>query len=483
MADVLNSSDLKEANRDIELPFEAIIRSGHTTHHLHAQSCLRFLPRKRMVVKGQLNDQTVVAKLFFGLSAKNHLEKELAGIDGFGRAQVDTPKVVLQGRIDPGGYCVVFEWLDNAETLGQQLKQTVDPAKEVDILRAMIGTIAVMHNSGIVQHDIHPSNFLNQGGSLKVIDGGDVSSEKIGNVVPVHVALDNLALLFGQLTPHYDQHIPVLAPVYADLRGWLPEEIRLPSLLSRVQRWRQTRLNKLLKKSHRDSTDFAVYEDDFSKGMIHRSFDSNAIRILLGNPDYVMSDSYVIKSGNTTTVAIAELDGIPIVIKRYNIRSLAQQVRWSLQMSRASRSWQGAHLLSFWDINTPNPIAYIEQWKGVLRGNSYFISEHVEGPCAYDVFADQCAHRQYDHELISAFVSLFDHWAMAQVSHGDCKATNFLIKDQRPWVLDLDSLTYHSSVSAHRKAFAKDIHRFLKNWDAFPGLHAIFSDQLSRYIF
>ena len=482
MVDVLNANDLKSATRNLTFPFEVIVRCKDHAHHITVESNLRMVPGKRLVALARLNDQPVVVKLFFGGAAQDQLDREIAGNAGFKRAKVDSPEIVFQGRLDPNGYCIAFEWLEGSETLANQLKACDDIQKERDILRIIVGAVATMHNSGIVQHDIHPSNFLVQNDTLKVIDGGDVSVEKIGSEVPKHVAMDNLALLFGQLIPHYDQHIPSLLQVYTDLREWLPNEIRLADLLDRVQRWRQGRLKKVMKKVQRNSTDFAVYEDDFSKGMFKRQFDSESLRMLLGNPEYVMKDSYVIKNGNTATVAIAELDGIPIVIKRYNIRTTTQQVRWSVQKSRACRSWEGGLLLNFWGLHSPNPIAYIDQWKGMLRGNSYYIAEHIEGPSAYDLFAEQSSYRHYDNNLVNAFVSLFEHLAMAQVSHGDCKATNFLVKDNEPWVLDLDSLTYHKSARIHRAAFAKDVNRFLRNWEAFPGLHAIFKGQLERFI-
>jgi tRNA A-37 threonylcarbamoyl transferase component Bud32 len=50
------------------------------------------------------------------------------------------------------------------------------------------------------------------------------------------------------------------------------------------------------------------------------------------------------------------------------------------------------------------------------------------------------------------------------VSHGDTKASNFILKDGELMVLDLDAMKRHKSVGTFSEKFVKDLKRFQKNW-------------------
>nr|MCS5556439.1 hypothetical protein [Arenicellales bacterium] len=65
------------------------------------------------------------------------------------------------------------------------------------------------------------------------------------------------------------------------------------------------------------------------------------------------------------------------------------------------------------------------------------------------------------------------------ISHGDLKATNILLSDQGPVLIDLDVMQQHSSESAYQQAANKDVGRFLRNWQDNPVLLATARQLLS----
>ena len=67
-------------------------------------------------------------------------------------------------------------------------------------------------------------------------------------------------------------------------------------------------------------------------------------------------------------------------------------------------------------------------------------------------------------EVVALFKGLFKTMADYRISHGDTKATNFMIKDGRLFVLDLDAMTRSASKAQFREKFSKDLKRFQKNW-------------------
>ncbi|MGD9000944.1 MAG: hypothetical protein PVF75_11050, partial [Granulosicoccaceae bacterium] len=56
----------------------------------------------------------------------------------------------------------------------------------------------------------------------------------------------------------------------------------------------------------------------------------------------------------------------------------------------------------------------------------------------------------------------------------DYKATNFVITEQGPLILDLDALRRPSSAARFRKGLARDLRRFLQNWQEAPAAMTLF---------
>ena len=65
------------------------------------------------------------------------------------------------------------------------------------------------------------------------------------------------------------------------------------------------------------------------------------------------------------------------------------------------------------------------------------------------------------------------------ISHGDLKATNILLSDQGPVLIDLDAMRQHKTESTYQQAARKDINRFLRNWQDNPVLLATARQLLS----
>jgi hypothetical protein len=65
-----------------------------------------------------------------------------------------------------------------------------------------------------------------------------------------------------------------------------------------------------------------------------------------------------------------------------------------------------------------------------------------------------------------------------KISHGDMKATNFVISHGQLVVLDLDALRQHSDQSGFERAFRRDLRRFFQNWHELPEVDALFRDAI-----
>ena len=122
----------------------------------------------------------------------------------------------------------------------------------------------------------------------------------------------------------------------------------------------------------------------------------------------------------------------------------------------------------------------IEKRFGPLRSTGYYVTDFVSGPKADEFFQDSSLTKASVISLSEKFVDLFALFKSLGIHHGDCKATNFLIKDDSPWVLDLDAMCECSSPERFKKLYRVDKNRFLLNWQTHPELQRWFDDHLPR---
>jgi tRNA A-37 threonylcarbamoyl transferase component Bud32 len=61
-----------------------------------------------------------------------------------------------------------------------------------------------------------------------------------------------------------------------------------------------------------------------------------------------------------------------------------------------------------------------------------------------------------------------------KLSHGDMKATNIKVLDGKPYLIDLDSMQQHAWDFLAKKRHAKDLKRFMRNWQDQPTLYNTF---------
>src|SRR5690606_41807539 len=118
---------------------------------------LRILPGKRLVGQGVWQGQQVLAKLFVATGAERHWQRECVGIQALQRAGLATPALLARGELPGGGYYLLTEFLDGAQSLQQcwdELPEGADEHAAMGIIGEAVGSIAAMHNGGIFQADL-----------------------------------------------------------------------------------------------------------------------------------------------------------------------------------------------------------------------------------------------------------------------------------------------------------------------------------------
>lgn len=211
-----------------------------------------------------------------------------------------------------------------------------------------------------------------------------------------------------------------------------------------------------------------------------QAVDSLEFKQLLANLDAAMQAGKSLKNDATTTLARISVSQHDWVIKRYNIKHWRHALSRAFRPSRAAISWCNAHRLQQHNIKTAKPVAMIENRWGLIRHKAYLICEYHQGvECASYFQQDEpnTEQRRVMQNIIDTLSALFK----LNISHGDLKATNILIYNAAPVLIDLDGMRKHSLSFKFRRACRKDIKRFLKNWQQLPTLQNLFRQQLERW--
>ena len=137
-------------------------------------------------------------------------------------------------------------------------------------------------------------------------------------------------------------------------------------------------------------------------------------------------------------------------------------------------SWVNAHLLQFYGIPTPEPVAVIEKRWGALRKEAYFVTKLISGETGDLYFNSDKNSLEEKQSIAGLTVKLLKSIHALNISHGDLKITNIMISNLQAVIIDLDSMKQHWNQYLFNKAKKRDINRFLKNWQDNPSLAKIF---------
>lgn len=424
---------------------------------------VRRIPERRLVCRGEWDGQQVYAKLFLGDQAARYAGRDARGARALVAHGIATPALLHEGTIaGQTGQVLIYAAVADSEN-AEQAWAAAETAQRRQLATALVEKVAAHHAAGLIQTDLYLRNFLCTGDVIHTLDGDGIRVHSAP--VPWHQALPNLALLLSKFDVEDDRHIPELLQIYATRRGWHASEDMLSALHERTMATRIAVARQYAqKKVLRNCTDVRV-EQSFTRFLaMNRARQSPELLQLLENPDTCLDAPKCIrlKSGNTCTVGLIEAGDRKIVVKRYNIKNLRHGMGRLLRRTRAGVSWSNAHLLRMLNIATAEPLALLERRLGPLRREGYFLAEFVDGPDIAQALAE--AGEATRQEIAVQAARLLYRMYLLGIVHGDFKATNLKIVDGRPLLLDLDAMRLHRRTAWFERRHARDIRRFLKNW-------------------
>jgi tRNA A-37 threonylcarbamoyl transferase component Bud32 len=179
--------------------------------------------------------------------------------------------------------------------------------------------------------------------------------------------------------------------------------------------------------------------------------------------DALMQEGRVLKRDGTSFVSRVLWNGQDVVVKRYNHRGLWHSLRHTIKGSRARRNWRNAHRLVLLKIATPQPLAYVDQYRGPLLWQSYFVARFVPGRQVHEILRDQTVLESHKQQINGQVLDLLRLMAEHGVSHGDMKHTNILYDGTGVVLTDLDAMRIGGTGGLWRHRYRRDVNRYLQD--------------------
>ncbi|MBX8544528.1 serine/threonine protein kinase [Pseudomonas cichorii] len=472
-------SELKNVGRTPELPLNVTLADTIGPADLQLLTLLRVLPGQRYVGAGVWRGRTVLAKLLVGNKAARHFQRELDGVRLLAEQGLTTPLLLADGLQEGEGGWLLFEFLDGAESLGDAWEQVRNLPPLADEQQSVLGealsAIALLHAKGLWQEDLHLDNLLRHNGQLYLIDGAGIRVEEAGKPLSRQAVLENLGVFFAQLPKSLEPFTEELLVQY--LLSNAEHALPMEALQKQIDKVRSWRLKDYLNKTGRDCSLFSV-EDSASRFRAIRREEEAVLLPVLEQADALLDKGHLYKTGGAASVGRVEVNGRPLVIKRYNIKNFSHWLKRFWRPSRAWHSWREANRLEFLGIATPRPLAVLEQRVLGLRRKAYLVTEFLSGPDIIKRFAPYVESGDVPENELLALDLLFEQLIRERISHGDLKGHNLFWHQDRWALIDLDAMQQHSSQSSFATAYARDRARFMRNWPAGSALHQLLEQRL-----
>lgn len=138
-----------------------------------------------------------------------------------------------------------------------------------------------------------------------------------------------------------------------------------------------------------------------------------------------------LKQDRRTVVLRASVLGLDVVIKKYKLPSLSDQMKYALRMSLARRFWAAARTLRALDIPTPEPLGFLECYTARVPVCGYVINRHIPNALTARHWietryarASQSHQNAYRAKLLHILLDLYRHG----LYHRDTKCENILVE-------------------------------------------------------
>ncbi len=335
------------------------------------------------------------------------------------------------------------------DVLEQSFAGPAGRALRRQLTRGLAQFLARMHDAGVAHPDPHPGNLLVELPPTRVPKFVliDVHAVHFGPPLTAAETLANLTLFnrFFQLRATRADRLRFWR-VYAMHRTTCdvsPRELEAATLRSNHRFWanRVGRYAANNREFRRIPGGYAT-----TTGPFNRDTTSARLDEMLADPA-----ARLLKNSRSSTVAIVQIDGRPIVLKRFRHKNPVAALKNLVRPTAAFRSWILGHNLRDRGLPTPRPLVALHRYRLGIPCEGYVAFEFVDG-CGLAEAVGNCA----DFRELRAWTARIGRLVRAmhdrRVSHRDLKAANVIMSAGEPVLVDLVGVTIDRDVPFRTRA-------------------------------
>lgn len=473
---------LSNTNPQGLLPITVVLTHNQQPTRLTCETILRYLPGKRLACQALWEGQRVLAKFFFEeAKARLAFETEYLHVSKLTKKQISTQTVLCAGKgntiklngveqfLDTDSlYVLLYTFLHKAKTLKEYWAKAELTQKKI-IFCQLLKTIAHHHQQGVIQTDLHFGNFLVEDLTITTIDAATIQFKA---ALDRKQSLQQLGLVLAQATPSLNDILIETLPVYFEARNWPAPSAQEKKTIEHYRDKQHKHISRNhLKKIFRDCSAYQTLKSWKQWAVFSKAYNQPLYTEFYQDPESFLKKNLayteIIKNGSSRTTLKLHKP-FQLFIKECRIKSIWHVIRQLFASSNAYKSWRNAHLLLHLGILTPKPVAFIQKRIGPFKGTSYFTSELMDIRFILVALQDE----NLRDGMVQAMCSLLHTMKALRLTHGDLKVSNIMLNKQQEIILvDVEYVKEHRFDFLFKRAFKRDVERFLRNLNDWPELH------------
>jgi len=434
---------------------------------------LRTVKNKRITCLGERGNHRVLVKLFFhSRRAENHWQRSDKGCRIFTERSITAPKIIYSGYLSEHEiYVIVFEYIENAVQFGKALACAPNEEERQELLDRLIGCLAMHHQQGIIQDDLHVGNFLLRGKEIYSLDGDHVRSYR--HPIGKCRSLANLGKLLSYFFPINEATVKEKHQAYCSARGWQIAAKDIRRLVYLSKRILKRRSAKSMRKIYRHGSTFSVCKKQDYYSIRNLNAWNDKFKLAFDNPERIITESDGEQLDGTRQYHLS-IDTSPIML--YSARILG--IRFLRRFGIISQIWRNAHRLNRLKIHTLRPVALIEKRESPIIWRAFLIVESREGILAREFFSSDSVSSSDKYIVAERIATALLVMKQTGIAIRGVSSTNILISDLEPVFLDVLQLNRKAFYS--RSIVSKEVREFLRGWDNEPTVHKLFLERFRK---